>query len=212
MSTLPKIKLERWDRTKYNLQDFQGKNILVINIHPTVEKFENEIASYKNLKQKYKDDLIIILIPSRDFENTFPNLEGIELDPQIVEDKSFVLNYWTKITGVNKNPLYKWLTLVLEDHYYEDVHPKDVIESREIQQNFTKFFIHHTGVNAFRFAAGHDEDYIEDIIDYLMKQEIVWNRAVEIPKAYIEALWNIDNLEEPDPWEIDHSSKLQVKM
>lgn len=72
-----------------------------------MEKFENEIASYKNLKQKYKDDLIIILIPSRDFENTFPNLEGIELDPQIVEDKSFVLNYWTKITGVNKNPLYK---------------------------------------------------------------------------------------------------------
>jgi len=58
-----------------------------------VEKFENEIASYKNLKQKYKDDLIIILIPSRDFENTFPNLEGIELDPQIVEDKSFILNY-----------------------------------------------------------------------------------------------------------------------
>ena len=65
------------------------------------------------------------------------------------------------------------MTLVLEDHYYDEVHPKDVIESREIQENFTKFFIHHTGVNAFRFAAGHDEDYIEDAIDDLMKQEIV---------------------------------------
>lgn len=212
MSTLPKIKLQKWDKTSYSLQDFQGKNILIVNINPGVDKFKEELEDYRYLKQKYKENLVIILVPSIDFDTGFTNAVDVVDLSSIETQDGIIINDWARVTGTNKHDLYKWLTLVLEDHYYEEVHPKDVIESREVDNNFTKFFIHYTGINAFRFSSGHDIDYVEDVMDHLIKKDIIWNREVEIPKKYIEALWNIDNMEEPDPWDIDHSIKLKINM
>lgn len=150
------------------MQDFQGKNILIVNVNLAVDKLQEELEIYEALKNKYGDDIVIILVPSMDFDK-----QMINVDADQFAKRDLILNYWTTITSTGKHDLYKWLTTVMPSTYYEEINGLDILEAKEIQEDFTKFFIHHTGVNAFRFDAGHDIDYVIDVIDYLIKQEIV---------------------------------------
>ena len=64
-----------------------------MNIEIGIEKTKEEIFLYETLKNKYKEDLIIMLVPSKDFDDGFYNdLNDLEKDSPLLNTDKFLLN------------------------------------------------------------------------------------------------------------------------
>lgn len=91
-----------------NLNDYQGKYILVVNTASN-SQYATQYVELEQLYQEFKDSLVIIAVPSDDFGNE-PLTDTLLQDSLIHSfDLHYVLASKTHITGPSADPLYAWL-------------------------------------------------------------------------------------------------------
>jgi glutathione peroxidase len=95
--------------TSIHFSDFQGKKILLVNTSSN-SLFTPEYGRLEQLYQQYKDSLVIVAIPSNDFNHE----PGSEQDIQSFVQSTYSIHYLlagkTVVTGAGQSGLYKWLT------------------------------------------------------------------------------------------------------
>tara|TARA_B100000900_G_scaffold129362_1_gene109409 strand:- start:10400 stop:10936 length:537 start_codon:yes stop_codon:yes gene_type:complete len=93
-----------------DLKSFEGKYIMFVNV-ASYCGFTPQYKALENLYQKYNDDLIIIGVPCNQFGAQEPgNSKEIQQFCKKNYGVSFYLSEKLNVKGVDKHPLYKWLT------------------------------------------------------------------------------------------------------
>jgi glutathione peroxidase len=91
-----------------NLSQYQGKKILLVNTASQCH-YASQYAELQQLQQLYANSLVVIAIPSNNFNNMEP---GSNDDiAQFVQQYniSFPIAQKTDVLGENAHPLYQWL-------------------------------------------------------------------------------------------------------
>lgn len=122
------------DGNTINLDSFQGKKILFVNT-ASGSKYADQYASLEQLYQAYKDSLVVIAVPSDDFENE--PLEGDSLKNYLSGhyDAHYIIASKASVKGSNIMPVYRWLT---------DVN-LNLVYNNSINGDFYKFLVDETG-------------------------------------------------------------------
>ena len=94
---------------KIDFANFAGKKILIVNTSP-VDSCSYQYNDLKLLQQAFKDSLVIIAIPSDDFNAAVTNtsVQNSYYDQSGVS-KKFPVAAKLIVSGANINPLYQWL-------------------------------------------------------------------------------------------------------
>lgn len=92
-----------------HFNDFKGKKILVVNT-ATGSIFTKQYAALEQLYQQNKDKLVIIAIPSNDFQHEGKAEQEIQQFVNGNYHVHFLLAAKTSVTGSDQSDLYKWLT------------------------------------------------------------------------------------------------------
>ncbi len=133
------------------LSQFRGKKILIVNT-ATKSHYASQISSLENLYQKYKSSLVIIMVPSNDFQHE-PGTNA-EIAQQVVSSyhPSFIISNITTVKGENSTPLYGWLSSFNLNGAMDNPVPSD----------FTKYLINESGslIGAF----GRSVDPMDSVI------------------------------------------------
>jgi glutathione peroxidase len=117
-----------------NFSAFQGKKILLV----TAASGDSASSQYEQLKQlnsRYKDSLVIIVVPSNSFntENS-GKPEMLKFYSQDVNNK-FPVTKKISVKGDDKDPLYEWLTQKA----------KNGVMDSEVKRPFQKYLVSETG-------------------------------------------------------------------
>lgn len=120
--------------TSLKLSDHHGKKMLFVNI-ATGSEFHSQLQELQQLQNQYKDDLVVIAIPSNSFGN-----ETLS-DQQILD---FVNTHYqwnipvamkVSVTGADISPIYQWLTYISENGMMES----------SVKSDFQKFLVEENG-------------------------------------------------------------------
>ena len=93
----------------YALSELKGKKALIVN---TASKcsLTPQVAEMEKLYQDFRDNLVIIAVPSNDFGNQEPG-SNEEIKSFVKENNlTFPVMAKTSVKGENEEPLYQWLT------------------------------------------------------------------------------------------------------
>jgi glutathione peroxidase len=91
-----------------NLSHYQGKKILLVNTASQCQ-YAGQYAELQQLQQLYADSLVVIAIPSNNFNNMEPGSnEDIALFVQQY-NISFPIAQKQDVLGDEAHPLYQWL-------------------------------------------------------------------------------------------------------
>ena len=117
-----------------NLANYQGKKILLVNTASQCQ-YAKQYAELQQLQQMYADTLVVIVIPSNNFNNMEPGSN--EDIAQFVQQYNITLPIAQKqdVLGDSAHPLYQWLA-----HRHEE----GSIDALP-RWNFTKILIGRTG-------------------------------------------------------------------
>jgi len=128
-----------------NLSDYQGRKILIVNT-ASKSKYADQYASLEQLQQRFKDSLVIIAVPSNDFDNE-PDDNGT-LDSSIVANYNihYLVAYKTSVTGDSANAVYKWLTQQVQNN----------VADTRVKDDFQKYLIDRNGNLVGFFASSVD--------------------------------------------------------
>lgn len=130
-----KTSIKNIDGSSINLENFKGKNILIVNVASKCG-FTKQYESLEKLSQYYKNDLIIIGCPSNQFGQQEPGTHQ-----EIMEfckrsyGVTFLMTEKIKVKGDNIHPIYDWLT---------SSELNGVLDS-SVKWNFQKYFINKKG-------------------------------------------------------------------
>jgi len=118
----------------YDLSELKGKKALIVN---TASKcsLTPQVKEMEKLYKDFRDNLVIIAVPSNDFGNQEPGSN--EEIKSFVKDNNltFPVMAKTSVKGDNEEPLYQWLT------------QKDLNGSMdtEVAWNYQKYMIDENG-------------------------------------------------------------------
>ncbi|TWT06518.1 glutathione peroxidase [Planococcus sp. CPCC 101016] len=161
------------------LEKFQGEVLLIVNtaskcgLTPQYEELE---GLYKAHKAKGFE---IIGFPCDQFGGQEPGT-----DEEIMEfcsanfGVSFPLTRKTEVNGENAHPVYQYLrSQAPADEKFDEAgalqrEDRDMVESSDIQWNFTKFLIDRNGNVVHRFAPTVKPKETEDIIEKLLGEVV----------------------------------------
>ena len=93
----------------YDLSELKGKKALIVN---TASKcsLTSQVTEMEKLYEDFRDNLVIIAVPSNDFGNQEPG-SNEEIKSFVKENNlTFPVMAKTSVKGDSEEPLYKWLT------------------------------------------------------------------------------------------------------
>jgi glutathione peroxidase len=93
----------------YDMSELKGKKALIVNTASHCS-LTPQVKEMEKLYKDFRDNLVIIAVPSNDFGNQEPG-SNEEIKSFVKEnDLTFPVMEKTSVTGDNENPLYQWLT------------------------------------------------------------------------------------------------------
>ena len=97
------------DGSQIYLSDFKEKTIVIVNT-ASFCGFTRQFSGLQNIWEKYKKDgLVVIGIPSNDFNQEAKSNAEVKEFCEINFDVDFVLSETSKVRGQNAHPLFKFL-------------------------------------------------------------------------------------------------------
>ena len=131
MTSIYDIEINSLQNNPIQLSDFKGKHILFVNVASKCG-FTPQYKDLEKLHQEYKDNLVIIGVPSNQFGKQEPgNANEIEEFCQVNYGVSFLITEKVDVKGSDQHPLYSWLTS-------KDFNGK---KSSSVKWNFQKYFV-----------------------------------------------------------------------
>ncbi|MDP4211866.1 MAG: glutathione peroxidase [Bacteroidota bacterium] len=102
------------DGSVIHFSDFKGKKILIVNISLN-SPYTSQLGDLEKLYQQFKDQLIIIAVPSSSF--TPDTKTGAELNQYIQStyQTHYLLSEEMIVSGTNIHPLFDWLTSISQN-------------------------------------------------------------------------------------------------
>ena len=135
MSSLYDIKINSLQGKPIHLEEYQGKNILFVNVASKCG-FTPQYKDLEKLYQEYQDNLMVIGVPCNQFGNQEPGTSSeIEKFCQVNYGVSFLITEKVDVKGSNQHPLYNWLTK-------KDQNAK---KNSTVRWNFQKYLIDENG-------------------------------------------------------------------
>lgn len=123
------------DGNTFDMSELKGKKVLLVNT-ATECGYHPQLTDMEKLYEDYKDELVIVAIPSNDFGNKEPGTNE-EIKKVVKEDygATYPIMQKTSVTGENEAPIYEWLT------------KKDLngTMDTEVSWNFQKYMIDENG-------------------------------------------------------------------
>ena len=161
------------------LENFQGEVLLIVNTASKcglTPQYEGLEGLYKAHKEKGFE---IIGFPCDQFGGQEPGT-----DEEIMEfcsanfGVSFPLTQKTEVNGENAHPIYRYLrNQAPADEKFDEAgalqrEDRDMVESADIQWNFTKFLIDCVGNVVHRYAPTVTPKEIEKVIEELLEEPV----------------------------------------
>jgi glutathione peroxidase len=153
--SLPNIPLTRIDGTPANLQDFQGKVLLIVNVASQcgfTPQYRDLESLYGRLQSK---GFVVLGFPCNQFGGQEPGT-----NQQIADfcstrfSVSFPMFEKCDVNGANTHPLFQFLKSAAPG----------LLGTESIKWNFTKFLVDSTGSVVSRFASADGIDKIESAV------------------------------------------------
>ena len=138
-----------------NLSDFRGKKILFVNT-ATNSAYVSQYAKLEQLYQTYKDSLVIIAVPSNDFNNEPGTDSTIQDFVNTNYSISYLLASKQSVSGDSISPLYSWLTSAAQNGVLDN----------PVVGDFCKFLVDANGniVGAFNGSVDPMDSVIQNAI------------------------------------------------
>ncbi len=131
MTNIYDIKIDSLQGKPINLNDFQNKYILFVNVASKCG-FTPQYKGLEQLHQEYKDNLVVIGVPCNQFGSQEPgSADEIEEFCEVNYGVSFLITEKIDVKGQNQHPLYSWLT-------NKDFNGK---KSSSVKWNFQKYLV-----------------------------------------------------------------------
>jgi glutathione peroxidase len=131
MTNIYDIKIDSLQGKPINLNDFQNKYILFVNVASKCG-FTPQYKGLEQLHQEYKDNLVVIGVPCNQFGSQEPgSADEIEEFCEVNYGVSFLITEKVNVKGQNQHPLYSWLT-------NKDFNGK---KSSSVKWNFQKYLV-----------------------------------------------------------------------
>ena len=131
MTNIYDIKIDSLQGKPINLNDFQNKHILFVNVASKCG-FTPQYKGLEQLHQEYKDNLVVIGVPCNQFGSQEPgSADEIEEFCEVNYGVSFLITEKIDVKGQNQHPLYSWLT-------NKDFNGK---KSSSVKWNFQKYLV-----------------------------------------------------------------------
>jgi glutathione peroxidase len=128
------FKLHDMGGNEISFEGFRGKKMLIVNIALN-SRLVNQLQGLGQLSQRYRDSLVVVVIPSNDFGNEPNESQAITEVIQPYINTHFFLAAKTSIKGPNAIPLYHWLSNMSENG----------VMDCEVASDFQKFLINENG-------------------------------------------------------------------
>lgn len=128
-----------------NLNDYQGKKILLVNTAINSE-YANQYGSLQDLYNAYHDSLVIIAVPSNSFGHEQETDSALYDHLTATYDADYLIAGVTDVAGDSIAPLYEWLTQKNGNG----------VMSHPVNNDFEKFLIDGSGKLIGVFSAGVD--------------------------------------------------------
>jgi glutathione peroxidase len=113
-----------------SLSTFEGKKILFVN-SASESPYVNQLASLDTLYEKYKDSLVVIVVPSNTFHSEPKSNAELKSYIENTYHIHYILTGKAEVEGASQSPLYNWLT-----HYSENG-----MMDNTINEDFYKFLV-----------------------------------------------------------------------
>ena len=109
-SSLYSIKINSISGSEINLKDYKGKKILFVNVASECG-FTSQYEGLQKLYELYKENLMIIGVPSNQFGKQEPGTsEQIASFCKLNYGVTFLITEKVDVKGDAQHPLYSWLT------------------------------------------------------------------------------------------------------
>lgn len=151
------IKVKTSDGIEYELNDYKGKPMLIVNT-ATKCGLSNQFDGLEKLYNQYKDQGLVVLgFPSNQFHQEVTNSEEAAQACRMTYGVTFPMHEIVKVNGKEAHPLFKYLT----------TNSKGFL-SNSIKWNFTKFLVDKEGNLVERYSPTDNPESLEkDIIHVL---------------------------------------------
>jgi len=148
---LPNIPILDIHNNQINLQDFQGKSLLIVNVASKCG-FTSQYKGLQSLYEQYHSKGLEILgFPCNQFGSQEPGShEDIQAFCETNYKITFPLLAKIDVNGANTHPLYTFLKKECPG----------ILGTESIKWNFTKFFINKDGKVVKRYASNDDPSTI----------------------------------------------------
>jgi len=145
-SSIYSISISSADGTTINLGQFRGKKLLIVNT-ASGSRFANQYGSLERLQQRYPDKIVIIDVPSNDF-NHEPLDDSKRMAAKALPEahSGYILTIGAHVKGAGISPLYNWLTSSVSNGLVDN----------PVAGDFTKFLVDEEGNLEGVFAGSVD--------------------------------------------------------
>ncbi|MBL7722743.1 MAG: glutathione peroxidase [Chitinophagaceae bacterium] len=109
ISSIYNIQFQNTDGGTVNMNTFQGKKILLVNI-ATGSTRVSQLAGLQQLQQTYADSLVVIAFPSNSFGNESNSNASIKQFCQTNYNTTFIIAAKAPVSGAGLHPIYSWLS------------------------------------------------------------------------------------------------------
>ena len=110
MTNIYDIKINSLQGKPIDFSDYKNKFLLFVNVASKCG-FTPQYKGLEELHKTYKDNLVVIGVPSNQFGGQEPgNSDEIEEFCQVNYGVSFLITEKVDVKGQNQHPLYTWLT------------------------------------------------------------------------------------------------------
>ena len=145
-SSIYSISISSADGTTINLGQFRGKKLLIVNT-ASGSRFANQFESLERLQQQYPDKIVVIDVPSNDFNHEpLDDRERMLTKALPKTHPGYIVTTGAHVKGDEISPLYNWLTFSMSNG----------LADNPVAGDFTKFLIDGQGNLEGVFAGSVD--------------------------------------------------------
>ena len=122
------------DGNNISMAQFQGKKVLLVNI-ATGSSRVSQLQQLQQLQEQYADSVVVIGFPSSSFGLETRSNAEIKQFCQTQYGATFTLASKMPVAGVEKQPVYQWLTTLSQNG----------VINQEVNGDFQKYLINSSG-------------------------------------------------------------------